>query len=161
VVCDGCAGLLKALAGLYPRVRIQQCVFHKLSNISQKLVDRKHRSRITRDAAVIYQTQTEKELRDKLKAFKLRWQVKEPKAVRSFARNFDRTLIYREYADPERTKIKTNNPLERYLEELQRRIKPFRKFNNAGSVNRIVYGIVAYVLDNKQDMPRLQFTQSS
>jgi transposase-like protein len=160
-VCDGCAGLLKALAGLYPRVRIQQCVFHKLSNISQKLVDRKNRYRISRDAAAIYQSETEKELRDRLKSFKLRWQVKEPRAVRSFVRNFDRTLIYREYADPERTKIKTNNLVERYLEELQRRIKPFRKFNNAGSVDRIVFGIVAYVLESKQDMPKNQFTQSS
>ena len=161
LVHDGCAGLIKALAGLYPRVKSQQCVFHKLSNISQKLVNRKNRSRITRDAAAIYRAETEKELRDGLKAFKLKWQAKEPKAVRSFVRNFDRTLIYREYTDPERTKIKTNNPLERYLEELQRRIKPFRKFNNAGSVDRIIYGIVAYVLESKQDMPKNQFTQST
>ncbi len=85
-------------------------------------------------------------MRDRLKQFRIRWQNKEPKAVRSFIRGFDRTLTYREYPEPVRTKIKTNNPVERYLEELQRRIKPFRKFNNAKSVDRIVYEIVAYVL---------------
>jgi len=146
-VHDGCAGLIKALAGLYPRVKTQQCVFHKLSNIGQNLFDRRHRSQIVKDAAAIYRAETEKELRDRLKQFRIRWQSKEPKAVRSFIRGFDRTLTYREYPEPVRTKIKTNNPVERYLEELQRRIKPFRKFNNAKSVDRIVYGIVAYVLD--------------
>jgi len=146
-VCDGCAGLLKALTGLYPRVRVQQCVFHKLTNISQNLLDRRNRSRITKDAAAVYQAQTDQELRIKLKAFKAKWLAKEPRTVRSFIRGFDRTLIYREYPEPDRTQIKTNNPLERYLEELQRRIKPFRKFVNAKSADRIVYGIVAYVLD--------------
>ncbi len=159
VVHDGGKGLIKALAGLYPRVKSQQCVFHKLSNISQNLDERKNRSRITRDAAAVYQAETEKELKARLKAFKAKWRLKEPKAVRSFIRGFDRTLIYREYAEPERTQIKTNNPLERYLEELQRRIKPFRKFVNAKSVDRIVYGIVAYVLDNRKSENHYKFTQ--
>lgn len=146
-VHDGCAGLLKALAGLYPRIKSQQCVFHKLSNIGQNLINRRHRSQIVKDAAAIYQAQTEKELRGLLRSFKLKWQCREPKAVRLFVRGFDRTLTFREYEEPIRTRIKTNNPIERYLQELQRRIKPFRKFANAGSVDRIVYGIVAYVLD--------------
>jgi len=159
MVHDGCAGLVKALAGLYPRVKTQQCVFHKLSNLSQNLIDRRHRSQISKDAAAIYQAQTDKELRDRLKAFKVRWMYKEPKAVRAFIRGFDRTLTYREFAEPDKTLTKTNNPLERYLEELQRRIKPFRKFANAGSVDRIVYGIIVYVLDNRKSENLYNFTQ--
>jgi putative transposase len=158
-VHDGCAGLIKALAGLYPRVKSQQCVFHKLSNIGQNLIDRNNRSRITRDAAAIYQAETDRELKARLKTFKLKWEYRETKAVRAFIRGFERTLIYREYADPERTQIKTNNPLERYLEELQRRIKPFRKFVNAKSVDRIIYGIIAYVLDKPKSENLYQFTQ--
>lgn len=159
VVHDGGKGLIKALTGLYPRVKSQQCVFHKLSNISRNLYDRKNRSQITGDAAAIYQAETDKELRAKLKAFKDKWRKKEAEAVKSFIRDFDRTLIYREYAKPEKTQIKTNNPLERYLEELQRRIKPFRKFVNVGSVDRIIYGIIAYVLDNRKSENHYQFTQ--
>ena len=41
------------------------------------------------------------------------------------------TLTYLEYPQRIGSQIKTNNPLERYLEELQRRIKPFRKFNQS------------------------------
>jgi hypothetical protein len=35
--------------------------------------------------------------------------------------------------------------VERYLEELQRMIRPFRKFVIAKSVDRIIYGIAVYV----------------
>lgn len=83
---------------------------------------------------------------------------KEPKAVRSFLRGFEETLTYLEYSEPVRSAIKTNNPLERYLEELQRRIKPFREFANLGSVDRIVYGIVAYPLETREPITSQFYT---
>jgi hypothetical protein len=37
-----------------------------------------------------------------------------------------------------------------------------RSFNNARSAERIVYGLIAYVLNQKpQDMPEYQFTQDA
>jgi transposase-like protein len=156
-VHDGCAGLIKALTALYPRVKRQWCVFHKLSDISHNLRDRKHRSQIAKDAAAIYEAETEKELRERLRAFQAKWRESEPKAVRCFVKKIDQTLIYREYDEPLKTLIKTNNLIERQLEELQRRIKPFRKFNNARSVERIVYGIIAYVLDTQWKEKPSQF----
>lgn len=148
-VHDGCGGLVKALLALYPRVARQWCVFHKLSDISANLQERRHRSRIAGDAAAIYETETEEELRQALKDFKAKWNRAEPKAVRCFVRGFEQTMTYREYPEPLKTLIKTNNPIERYLEELQRRIKPFRKFANTSSAERIVYGLIAYVLDTQ------------
>lgn len=151
IVHDGNGGLMKTLAGLYPRVKAQLCVFHKLLNISQNLKNRRFRSQISKDAAAIYRAETEKELRERLSYFKARWRHREPKAVRSFVRRFDQTLTYLEYPKRIRSQIKTNNPLERYLEELQRRIRPFRKFVNAKSVDRIIYGLAVYVLDNRRN----------
>lgn len=151
IIHDGSGGLMKALAGLYPRVKTQLCVFHKLLNITQNLKNRRCRSRISRDAAAIYRAETEKELRARLDFFKSKWRPREPKAVRSFTRRFDQTLTYLEYPERIRAQIKTNNPLERYLEELQRRIKPFRKFVNGKSVDRIIYGLAAYVLDTRKN----------
>jgi len=151
IIHDGNRGLMKALAGLYPRVRTQLCIFHKISDLGRNLKNRRNRSQISRDAAAIYQAETEKELRDRLSFFKTKWKDREPKAVRNFMRGFERTLIYLEYPQNIRAQIKTNNPLERYLEELQRRIRPFRKFVNASSVDRIVFGITAYVLDTRKN----------
>jgi len=151
IIHDGSGGLMKTLAGLYPRVKTQLCIFHKLSNLTQNLENRRYRSQISRDAAAIYKAETEKELRERLSFFKARWKDREPRAVRSFIRGFDKTLTYLEYPQDIRSQIKTNNPLERYLEELQRRIRPFRKFVNARSVDRIVYGLAAYVLDTRKN----------
>lgn len=148
-VHDGCGGLRKALLALYPRVKQQWCVFHKLSDISANLLDRAHRSRIARDAAAIYETETERELREALKDFKAKWGLIEPKAVRCFVRGFEQTLTYREFEEPIKTLVKTNNPIERSLEELRRRITPFRKFVNVSSAERIIYGLIAYVLDTQ------------
>jgi putative transposase len=148
-VHDGCSGLRKALLALYPRVKQQWCVFHKLADISANLLDRRNRSKIAKDAAAIYETETERELWEALKNFKTRWGLLEPKAVRCFVRGFEQTLTYREFEKPIKTLIRTNNPIERPLEELQRRIKPFRKFVNVTSAEKIIYGLVAYVLDTQ------------
>jgi transposase-like protein len=156
-VHDGCSGLVKALLALYPRVKRQWCVFHKLSDISGNLIERANRWRIARDAAAIYEAETEKELQERLRFFQATWRQSEPKAVRCFMRGFEQTLVYREYDEPLKTLIKTNNPIERQLQELQRRIKPFRKFPNSDSVERIVYGIIAYVLDTRWQEKSSQF----
>jgi len=34
-----------------------------------------------------------------------------------------------------------------------------RSFNNAKSVERIIYGIIAYVLNQNSEMPEIHFTQ--
>jgi transposase-like protein len=81
------------------------------------------------------------------------------------------SLSYLEYPDPIRTMLKTNNLLERYLQELRRRIIPMKAFNNSRSVERIIYGfilngftmngLIAYVINQPTDMPQIEFTQLS
>lgn len=44
---------------------------------------------------------------------------------------------------------------------LIRPVAPMRSFNNAGSAERIVYGVLAYVLNNPMDMPENEFTQTA
>ncbi|MGB8658535.1 MAG: transposase, partial [Candidatus Zixiibacteriota bacterium] len=62
---------------------------------------------------------------------------------------------------PQRTMLKTNNLIERQLQELRRRIIPMRSFNNSRSIERIIYGLIAYVMNQPQDMPQIEFTQLS
>ena len=117
---------------------------------------------ITAQALQVFEAAPETELRRRLHIFTDRWWSQEPKAVRVFLRGVENCLTYLEYPDPWRTSLKTNNPIERYLEEVRRRIIPMRHFNNDKSVNRIIYGIIAYVLNNQnQDRLINQFTQPS
>lgn len=159
VVSDGSNGLITALHGLYPRAAHQQCVFHKAMNLGDHLGVPRHRHRIITDALHIFAASTETAVRKQLQRFIRRWSLREPRAVRLFLKGIDACFIYLRYPEPLRTSVKTNNPIERYLEELRRRIIPMRSFNNIQSVERIIYGIIAYVLNNQPDMPEREFTQ--
>jgi len=161
IVSDGAPGLVKAVRALYPRFAHQLCTFHKAMDLGLHLTDKRHRHRIIADALFIFEATTESEARKRLHLFASRWMNKEPKAVRNFIKGFEYCLVYLEYDDPIRTRLKTNNPIERYFEEIRRRIIPMRAFNNAKSIERIIYGIIVYVLNNNQDMPITQFTQSA
>jgi putative transposase len=147
MVSDGVSGLIKAFGALYPRVSWQWCTFHKANDLGQNLVHKGYRHRIIADALYIFEAETETEVRKRLRAFYDRWSKKEPKAVRNLLKGFEYCLTYLEYPDPIRTRLKTNNPIERYLQELRRRIIPMRSFNNTKSIERIIYGLIAYVLN--------------
>jgi putative transposase len=167
IVSDGAPGLVRSLRALYPRVSHQLCTFHKAMDLGIHLANKSHRNRIIADALSIFESTTQTEARKRLRFFINKWDKSEPKAVRLFVKGFEYCLVYLEYPDPIRSMLKTNNPLERYLEEVRRRIIPMRSFNNAKSVERITYGIIAYVLNEKsyrsigEDMPYCQFTQLS
>ena len=161
IVSDGASGLVKAIRALYSRASHQLCTFHKATDLGQNLVNKGYRRRIISDALNIFEAETETEVRKRLRVFCDRWSSREPKAVKNFVKGFEYCLTYLEYPDPLGTMLKTNNPIERYLQELRRRIIPMRSFNNSKSVERIIYGLIAYVLNQKQDMPKHKFTQLS
>jgi transposase-like protein len=161
IVSDGAGGLVKAIRGLYPRVSHQPCTFHKATDLGRHLSDKRHRHRIISDALHVFEGEIKTEVHRRLRTFCQNWSFKEPKAVRCFLKGLEYCLTYLEYPDPIRTMLKTNNLLERYLQELQRRIIPMRSFNNTKSVERIIYGLIAYVINQPQDMSQIEFTQLS
>jgi transposase-like protein len=161
MVSDGAGGLIKAFCALFPRIDRQLCTFHKANDLGLHLVNKGHHNRIITDALYIFEGKTATEVRGRLRVFCEKWSSKEPKAVRNFLRGFEYCLTYLEYPEPIRTMLKTNNPIERYLQELRRRIIPMRAFNNSKSVERIIYGVIAYVLNQEQDVPENEFTQLS
>ena len=153
IVSDGAYGLVKSIRGIYPRADHQLCTFHKAMDLAGHLSETRHRRRIIADALHIFNAGNETQARRRLRRFADKWRDCEPKAVCSFFKNIDACFVFFQYPPPLRRSIKTSNYIERYLEEIRRRIIPMRSFNNAKSVERIVYGIIAYVMNNNQDMP--------
>jgi putative transposase len=161
IVSDEGGGLVKAIPALYPRITHQICTFHKANDIGQHLVEKRHRRRIISDALYVFDGETGTEVRQRLRVFVEKWSYQEPKAVKNFIRGFENCLFYLLYPDPLRTMLKTNNLIERQLQELRRRTIPMRSFNNSRSIERIIYGLIAYVINQPQDMPQTEFTQLS
>jgi len=125
IVSDGDQGLLEALYTVYPSVPKQRCAFHKIQNIAEHLSEAGHREAILADASAIYRdlsTPWQGEWR--LRRWTERWKDTEPEAVRSFAYDFERTLTYLSEPAGWQRRLKTTNPIERFIRELS---KKFRK----------------------------------
>ena len=159
IVTDGAGGLLNALDAHYPRVARQRCVFHKVMDLKPYLVKKGRSPHIIGDAFHIFEAKTVTEAGKRLRLFTDRWRRDEPKAVRSLHRDFGDCLTFLAYNDPVRTRLKTNNTIERYIQEIERRTVPMRSFSSTSSAETIIYGIIAYVINHQQDTPVTKFTQ--
>ena len=157
VIHDGAKGLQAALDICLPYTRRQYCIFHKIQRIAAKL-DRDHnKEQIMRDAGKIYKNADSKQdAINNLRAFIKKWSFREPRAVRCFVKDFDKTLTYFDFPKHIRSLICTSNSIERALAEIRRRTGPMGYFKNDRSVDRIIYSLV-YLL-NEGEVPD-KFTQ--
>ena len=104
-VHDGSAGLEKAIELVHfgKGVERRRCIFHKLANVGRDVVGeegmsrkerRERRAEVLADAAEVYRGEDEGEVWRRLGAFRVKWAEKEPKAVATMEREFERTLVY-------------------------------------------------------------------
>jgi transposase-like protein len=96
-------------------------------------------------------------------AWARKWTRKYPQAVRCLEKDIDRLLVFlnRDYPERHRKTIRTTNPIERLFVEVRRRTRPIGTFTNAGSIDRITYGIF-WIINRHWERIRLaHFTQNS
>lgn len=104
-VHDGSAGLEKAFEMVYfgHGVERQRCIFHKLRNVSRDVAGeegmsrkerQKRRTEVLADAAEVYRGKEKAQIKEQLESFRAKWGEKEPKAVVTLEREFERTLVY-------------------------------------------------------------------
>lgn len=121
VVTDGHDGLEAGLGTVYPKVPHQRCIFHKSQNLVAHLADRQNRRAIQRSASAIYAgTQTRAAARRKAERWARFWSRWEPEAVGCFMADFEQTLLYLNLPAALWRRVRTNNPVERWLLEVQR-----------------------------------------
>lgn len=140
-VIDGHRGLLSAIQTVFPFSKIQVCVAHKQRDVLNR-TSIENREKVSKDLRYVYSSKTKEEAFRRLKEFKSKWKKKEPLAVHSLKYSFSLTLTYLEFDESIQRKIRTNNPMERYIEEIRRRTKPMRIFQNLDSLDRLIYGII-------------------
>lgn len=139
IVTDGHGGLAAALAMNYPETPHQICVFHKIHNLTDHLHDRWHRAAITRQAAWVFEAPTRAAARARLQRWRRDWEPIEPEAVRNFLRDEDKMLLFYEAPLAFRQRLKTNNVLERFIKELNRKFRQVGVFANAQSWERLTF----------------------
>ena len=143
IVRDDCDAIGNAIALCWPSALDQQCVFHVLNNFNKKLKGLKDRREILYYAKWLYEAQTEDEFykwaqkfRDKYKRYK------NHNAFKYFFGKLYQSIRYFELPTEYWTIAKTTNRLERFFEELKRRIRVFRRFPNPASCRRWLYALI-------------------
>lgn len=121
IITDGDGGLEAGRLMVYDGVPHQRCVFHRLKNLADHVVDRDHLAAIRTEATAIYEdVQGIPQAHARARAWGDRWRALEPEAVAWFLDEFDLTLRYLTVPRRWQRRVKTNNPIERFIGELSR-----------------------------------------
>jgi putative transposase len=149
VVHDDCAAIGNAIALCWPKALDQQCVFHILNNFAKKLKGYTDKHKIIDGASWLYEAISEEEFYKWLIKFKTKYKKYEYHAsFKYFFGKIHQSIKYFELPREYWTIAKTSNRLERFFEELKRRIKVFRRFPNSGSCKRWLYALLIEIKPN-------------
>jgi putative transposase len=148
IICDDNGGLANAIAQIYPTIPKQICITHKMRNVMSK-TSHKHKQLMADDLKIVYQATTKAEAMQRIEVFAKNWYVKEEKAVKSLAFNFEYTLTYLNFPQEQWSKLRTTNILEREFREVRCRIKVFdHSFNDSKSLTNYANSIFNYLNNN-------------
>ncbi|MHC4122435.1 MAG: IS256 family transposase [Planctomycetota bacterium] len=143
IVRDDCDAITNAISLCWPHALDQQCVFHILQNLCRKLKGHPNKNKILNDASWLYQAQSEEEFYRWVIKFKNRYdRYKYHPAIKYFLGKIYQSIRYFELPREYWTIAKTTNRLERFFEELKRRIRVFRRFPNTQSCKRWLYALI-------------------
>jgi len=142
VVKDDCPAIESMVATYWPEAISQDCVFHLMQNVVKRLRGSQDKKRIIADIREVYAARNEKEFYVRLNAFKARHKNSDPTgAVKYYLSRASRSVQYFKLEEKYWSIARTTNRLERFFEELNRRIKSFRRFPNSGSCERWLYAL--------------------
>ena len=163
IISDGDGGIEAALALNYPDTPHQLCVFHKIKNLLGDLVDKSLKGRIQSEAGRIFEAPTRGEALRRLNRWRLRWRGPEPAAAAHFLRDRDRMLLFYESPPAERRRVKTTNPVERFIRELDRKFERMGVFPTVASWERATYLVYRQLLERgyRPTRSKTPFTQTS
>jgi transposase-like protein len=154
IISDGAEAIIAACDMVYPYTPRQRCYTHKLRNLLQNIRHKaKHRSKMAKQASNIYKAKSRHEAIKRFRLFVNRWHNLEPKAVRCFQNEFYSTLNFYDFPKEIRGAISTTNHLERFLEEIRRRIKIQGYFKNERSLNLWIFGLIKHINLNPIQQP--------
>jgi len=146
IISDGSEAIIAACNTVYPYTPRQRCYTHKLRNLLQNIRHKiKHRAGMACQASKIYKATSRHEAIRRFRIFVNRWQHIEPKAVKCFQDEFYHTLNFYDFPKEIRSVISTTNHLERFLEEIRRRIKIQGYFKNERSLNLWIFGLIKHI----------------
>jgi putative transposase len=143
IATDGGGGVIAGVEAAYPHVRRQRCWFHKMQNVSAK-VKRRDRTRVVMGLRKVYAAPTRRAAVRAYQAWARQWLGPYEAAVRCVDRDLEELLAVYDLPVDHRRMMRTTNGIERCFREVRRRTRSIGTFVNDASIERIIYGLVAY-----------------
>ncbi|MDD5169730.1 MAG: IS256 family transposase [Syntrophales bacterium] len=132
-ITDACLGLVESLGEFYPESKWQRCMVHFYRNIFS-VVPAKRMVEIAGMLKAIHASEDREAalekanvIRDKLEAMKLK------EAAKKVKESIVETFTYYEFPREHRSRIRTNNALERIMKEIRRRTRVVGAFPDGHS----------------------------
>lgn len=148
-ITDACMGLVESLGEFYPEAKWQRCMVHFYRNVFSVVPARRmaevaamlkaiHASE-DREAAM----EKAKTVRSKLESLKLK------EAAKKIRESIIETLTYYDFPLEHRTRIRTNNALERIMKEIRRRTRVVGSFPDGHSALMLCAARLRHVAGTK------------
>jgi putative transposase len=139
-VSDESGAIRSALQWVYPEVLWQHCVFHRLAQLRKDIGATDYRDRMLAEAACIFRCPSREAALDAAGAWRERWHDQAPVAVAHFVENIRDSVSFYDLPMTWWKRVRTNNPLERFIRTLRQRLRPMGTFAHEAAIERAVFG---------------------
>jgi putative transposase len=139
-VSDQSGAIHAALAGVYPEVGWQHCVFHRLAKLRDDIGQADYRDPMMAEAACVFRCASREAAFDQAGLWRERWQSTAPVAVWHFMEGLSDSLRFYDLPINRWKRVRTNNPLERLIRTLRHRLRPMGCFHDDAAIERAVFG---------------------
>ena len=135
---DNRTGFSEAIAAVFPKTDIQNCIIHQLRN-SSKYVSYKDIKALMADLKRVYQAVDEQSALAALDDFAEIWDKKYPKISKSWRENWANLSTYFKFPEELRRLIYTTNAIEGFNRQLRKVTKSKAVFPTDDSLFKILY----------------------
>ncbi len=132
-ITDACMGLVESLADFYPEAKWQRCMVHFYRNVFS-VVPAKRMAEVAAMLKAIHASEDRKAALEKAETVQAKLEIlKLREAAKKVRESIGETLTYYDFPREHRTRIRTNNALERIMKEIRRRTKVVGAFPDGHS----------------------------
>ena len=139
-VSDESGAIRSALNWVYPEVPWQHCVFHRLAQLRKDIGATRYRDRMLAEAACIFRCPSRAVALDTAGLWRQRWHQTDPVAVAHFLEGLSNSVSFYDLPITWWKRVRTNNPLERFIRTLRSRLRPMGCFHDEPAIERAVFG---------------------
>ncbi len=141
IVTDGHDGRLSAVSALFAATPRQRCVVHKERNV-MSAIPKRERSAVTAELTGIWKSETKEEALLQLAAFKGKYRMRYPEAVRSLMEDEEHLLTFYAFPQVMHRYIRTTNAIESFFSNVRQRTDQIDTFTTETSCLTIVWAVM-------------------